>query len=127
MKKVFFVGMHNKPGMLPLDSKTKSGKLIDAIISQLQYHCVKTNLCEIEYFPKEKKEIFAGNLEWNEKYQPTDESIIVLLGSWVHRNFILTNAKIIKLPHPASFMVNVDKDAYLKKAVSLINETAMKN
>lgn len=118
---VFFVGMHNKPGMKPLDSKTMSGKMIDAVIKELSFKCVKTNLCEVEYLPKDKKEIWAGNLAWNSKYQPTDESIIVLLGQWVQKNFLLTNTKIIKLPHPASCMGNVNKENYIKNAITKIN------
>jgi hypothetical protein len=42
--RVIFVGMHNKPGMEPLDSRTKSGKLIDRIINELPIDCIKTNL-----------------------------------------------------------------------------------
>lgn len=119
--KVYFVGMHNKPGMKPLDSLTMSGKMIDAVIKELSAECIKTNLCEVEYFPKDKKEIWAGNLTWSSKYEPTVDSIIVLLGQWVHKNFILTNAKTIKLPHPASCMGNVNKENYIKNAVDKIS------
>jgi hypothetical protein len=116
----FFVGMHNKLGMKPLDSKTMSGKMIDAIIGELPVFCTKTNLCEVDYFPKDKREIWEGNLMWSEKYQPTIDSIIVLLGAWVHKHFLLTNAKIIKLPHPASQFGNVNKEKYVKNAVDKI-------
>jgi hypothetical protein len=121
---VLFVGMHNKPGMKPLDSKTMSGKMIDAVIKELPFKCSKTNLCEVEYFPKDKKEIWSGNLEWNNKYQPTDESIIVLLGQWVQKNFLLTNAKIVKLPHPASCMGSVNKENYIRNAITRIKDAA---
>ena len=118
--KVIFVGMHNKPGMKPLDSKTVSGEMIDSIINQLSVFCIKTNLCEVDYLPKDKREIWAGNLMWSEKYQPTIDSIIVLLGGWVHKHFLLTNAKIIKLPHPAYQFGNVNKEKYVKNAVDKI-------
>jgi len=117
---VLFVGMHNKPGMKPLDSKTMSGKMIDAVIKELPFKCIKTNLCEVEYFPKDKKEIWAGNLTWNSKYEPTTETIIVLLGQWVQKNFLLTNARIVKLPHPASYMGNVNKEKYVRTAIDRI-------
>lgn len=117
---VLFVGMHNKPGMKPLDSKTMSGKMIDAVIKELPFKCTKTNLCEVEYFPKDKKEIWAGNLTWNSKYEPTTETIIVLLGQWVQKNFLLTNARIVKLPHPASCMGNVNKEKYVRTAIDRI-------
>jgi len=116
----FFVGMHNKPEMKPLDSKTMSGKIVDAIINELPVVCTKTNLCEVDYFPKDKREIWAGNLMWSEKYQPTSDSIIVLLGAWVHKHFLLTSAKIIKLPHPASCIYHANKDEYIKNAVDKI-------
>lgn len=118
----FFVGMHNKPGMEPLDTKTKSGKIIDEIIKQLPLFCTKTNLCEVDHFPKDKKEILLGNFGWLIKYQPTTDSIIVLLGNWTHKNFLTTNFKIIKLPHPASCFGSVKKDIYIKKAIEKIKE-----
>jgi len=120
MSRVIFVGMHNKPGMKPLDSKTMSGKMIDAVIKELPFQCTKSNLCEIEYFPKDKKEILVGNITWNQKYEPTPDTIIVLLGQWVQKNFLLTEAQIVKLPHPASCMGSVNKDAYLKTAIERI-------
>lgn len=121
----FFVGMHNKPNMKPLDSKTMSGKIIDAIINELPIFCEKTNMCEVDYMPKEKREIWAHNLEWNEKYQPTTDSIIVLLGGWVHKHFLLTNAKIIKLPHPASSIYHAKKEDYIKNAVDKIKSVLL--
>jgi hypothetical protein len=118
---ILFVGMHNKPGMKPLDSRTMSGKMIDKIIKEIPFKCVKTNLCEVEYLPKDKNEIWAFNLSWNSKYEPSSETIIVLLGRWTQENFLLTNAKIVKLPHPASCMGYVNKEDYIKKAVERIN------
>lgn len=118
----FFVGMHNKPGMYPLDSRTKSGKIIDAIIEELPIFCFKTNLCEIEYFPKDKEEITKGNMLWSDKYQPNSDSIIVLLGYWTQKNFELKKGKIIKLPHPASCFGNLKKEVYVENALNKIKE-----
>src|ERR1035437_2405866 len=116
MKRVIFVGLHNKTGMKPLDSKTKSGKLIDRIIKKCSgINILKTNLCDIDYFPKDKKLIWACNLEWNERQQPTSDTVIVLLGGWVQKNFLLTEAKIIKIAHPASKRSHVDMDDYVEK------------
>lgn len=40
--RIIFVGIHNKPGMEPLDSRTKSGKIIDEVIAGLEgRECVK--------------------------------------------------------------------------------------
>jgi hypothetical protein len=117
----FFVGMHNKPQMKPLDSKTMSGKMIDAIINELPVFCTKTNLCEVDYMPLDRNEILNQNKLWLEKYQPSQDSIIILLGNWVHKNFMFKNAKIIMLPHPASRIGNVNKKAYVQNALDKIN------
>jgi hypothetical protein len=45
MRRVFFVGIHHKPGLPALCSTTKSGKVIDQIIAELpEFECIKTNL-----------------------------------------------------------------------------------
>ena len=88
---VLFVGMHNKVGMKPLDSKTMSGKMIDAVIKELPFKCTKTNLCEVEYLPKDWLEINQHGIDWGEKYKPKENDIVVLLGKWVHDNFFFNN------------------------------------
>ena len=118
--RVIFVGMHNKPNKQPLDSSTMTGKVIDRIIEKIPATCIKTNLCDIDYFPKDKKLIWACNLEWNERQQPTSDTIIVLLGGWVQKNFLLTEAKIIKLTHPAGIFGTKNKDEYVSGAVAKI-------
>ena len=118
--KVIFVGMHNKPNKQPLDSSTMTGKVIDRIIEKIPATCIKTNLCDIDYFPKDKKLIWACNLEWNERQQPTSDTVIVLLGGWVQKNFLLTEAKIIKLNHPAGILGTKNKDEYVSGAVAKI-------
>jgi excinuclease ABC subunit B len=74
----------------------------------------------IDYFPKDKKLIWACNLEWNERQQPTSDTVIVLLGGWVQKNFLLTEAKIIKLTHPAGIFGTKNKDEYVSGAVAKI-------
>lgn len=118
--KVFFVGMHNKPNMQALDSRTATGKVIDKIIEKIPANCIKTNLCNIDYFPKDRKLIWACNLEWNERHQPTSDDIIVLLGRWVQKNFLLTEANIIKLAHPAGIFGTKNKSEYINDAVEKI-------
>lgn len=119
---VFFVGIHNKPGMKPLDSQTMSGKIIDGIIKELPFKCVKTNLCEIEYMPTDWNQINEAGITWGEKYPRKKTDIVVLLGAWVHDNFFWNDCKIVKLPHPASFISRVNKENYIKKAIDKINE-----
>jgi len=118
---VFFVGMHNKPGMKPLDSKTMSGKMIGAVLKELPFKCIKTNLCEVEYLPTDFLEVNNAGIMWHEKYNPHESDIVVLLGKWVQDNFWHDRFKIIKLPHPASCMGNVNKENYIKNAITKIN------
>ena len=117
---VFFVGIHNKPGMSPLDSRTKSGKIIDAIISKLPFECTKTNLCEVEHWPTEKAEISQHNKSWRKKYQPKQKHIIVLLGGWVIKHFSVEHDIIVRIGHPASCMGATNVEKYIEKAVEAI-------
>lgn len=120
LRKVIFVGMFNKPNKQPLDSSTMTGKVIDRIIEKISATCIKTNLCDIDYFPKDKRLIYACNLEWSKRHQPTSDTVIVLLGGWVQKNFLLTEAKIIKLTHPAGIFGTKNKDEYINGAVAQI-------
>lgn len=89
MRRVFFVGIHNKPGKSPLDSSTQTGKFIDGIISLIdkeKAECVKTNLCEKERAAIDR-EIPALNKAWIIKYKPRMGDIIILLGLWTQTNF----------------------------------------
>ncbi len=122
---VFFVGMHNKPGMKPLDSRTTSGEMIDAIIEELPFKCTKTNLFEGEYLPKDFLEINNAGIEWHQKYKPLESDIVVLLGRWVRDNFWHDRFNIVKLPHPASCMGNVNKENYVKNAIHRINNATI--
>lgn len=126
---IYFVGMHNKEGMKPLDSKTFSGKIIDRIISGLNdvtgvyMDCFKTNLCEVEHFP-EDYEVEEERLRWLQKYDPDSENdIIVLLGSWTRSKFPKKLfKKIVFLTHPAHHRSHEAKDLYVNDAiVKIIN------
>lgn len=120
--KIIFVGMHNKPGMQPLDSRTMSGKMINSIIDLLTHKCIKSNLCECEFMPKDSAAISEWNIKWFNKYNPSKSDIVVLLGRWVHENFIVKiDSKVVRLPHPASIMGNVNKEKYIVNAISKIN------
>jgi hypothetical protein len=121
--RVIFVGIHNKPGMEPLDSRTKTGKVIDRIIDQLKpYECIKSNLFDKEYFPISDREIWCANTDWNVTLEPAPKDIIILLGNWTHKHFILTPGKIIKLAHPASFMYRSKEktEEYINSSVEKI-------
>ena len=118
--RVFFVGMHNKPGKLPLDSSTMTGKVIDRIISEISVECIKTNLCDIDYFPKDKVLINECNIEWYYKHNPNSKDIVILLGRWVQQNFRLTIAKTLKFTHPAGIYGTKNKEQYILNSIELI-------
>jgi hypothetical protein len=50
--KIVFVGLHNKPGLPPLCSTTKTGKIIDIICSHFNgVEFEKKNIFPVEYLP----------------------------------------------------------------------------
>lgn len=108
--KIFFVGMHNKPGLKPLCSSTKTGKIIDAVIIRLDCECVKTNLCDTDYIPDN---VPYHAQAWHCRFVPEPEDYIVLLGHWVQQNFVKSQGIIIKVPHPASILGASNVQKYL--------------
>ena len=102
MKRIIFVGMHNKEGMKPLDSHTKTGKIIDAVILKIKAECVKSNLCNTDYFVDDSYELLLQNKEWLERIEPSNEDIVITLGQWVYDNLQRGDFKIIRSKHPAS-------------------------
>lgn len=105
--------------MQPLDSQTKSGKTIDALIEKLEIECIKTNLCDLEYAPK-GNELKEQALKWHDRNIATKDDMIVLLGRWVHDAFDKRNFTIVKLPHPAAFNVFARQDDYVNNALQRI-------
>lgn len=55
--KIVFVGIHNKPGLKPLDSSTVTGKIVDEIISHFpDVEFEKQNIFPVDYLPLEAEE-----------------------------------------------------------------------
>lgn len=105
--KVIFVGLHNKPGMKPLDSRTKSGKLVDRTIRfcPIGPEYVKSNLFDWEFIP-DKSEWDRWNNDWFNRIDPGKDDIIILLGALTQRAFHAQGnyqmIKKIRIGHPAS-------------------------
>jgi hypothetical protein len=121
--RVIFVGLHNKPGMKPLDSKTKSGKLIDRIIGELprKIEVVKSNLFNFDKLP-DKSTFHLFRDEWYWSILPGDDDIIVLLGAMTHTEF-LSNIRcraFIKVAHPASKRSHEEMNEYVLKTTEKI-------
>lgn len=118
--RVIFVGMHNKPDQPPLCSSTKSGKLIDRIAKNFTH--VKTNLYDVDYYPKGIEEKYELSCDWLSRINPAENEIVVLLGQEVHDNCIYESKNIIKFPHPSSQRSHEQMDAYVKYAIEKINQ-----
>jgi hypothetical protein len=119
MNRVIFVGIHNKPEMKPLDSRTRSGKTIDQIISKLNADCVKTNLYEVDYYPA-VKEMSSLQWQWFKKYTPSSCDVVVLLGRSVQQDFFNCLAKKVKVPHPSLQFAKLSREQYIEKVVKEI-------
>jgi hypothetical protein len=116
--KILFVGIHNKPNTKPLDSSTKSGKLIDKIIVSLPQHtCIKTNLFDLNEIPKEIK---THQELWINTHNPTNNDIIILLGNNVHKFFPQTQSKTIKIKHPSAIWSKQSQENYISETIKKI-------
>lgn len=122
MKRVIFVGLHNKPGMKPLDSRTKSGKLIDRVIEKCRHlgmNILKTNLYDVDKMPG-MDEMDNLQFDWVERVELFKDDVVVLLGAKVHDNFPDLPLLIpIKVAHPASKRSRVDMNDYVEKHLNL--------
>jgi hypothetical protein len=126
MKRIIFVGMNNKPGVSPLCSSTKSGKLIDSVIWELRAQTIglgddriiKSNLFDLDHFP----ETTGFNYEWCDRVGYRCDDIIVTLGASVHENFKKSPYKVVALGHPSAVWSNRKKFDYVDNAVRLISE-----
>lgn len=126
MDKVFFIGVHNKPGLRPLCASTRSGKMIDQIIGQLKAKCVKTNFINANEAPNKLSfaEREAAGWYWIIRTPYKSGDTVVLLGKYVQKYFphwLLLESEIIEIPHPAYPKSKEAKQLYIEAAVDQIN------
>ncbi len=116
--------MHNKPGKPPLCSSTKTGKIIDAIIKQLDFEdCIKTNLMDVDVMPNDYSTVKALATDWVIRIKPSEYDIIILLGTFVQFNFPrVATRKKIKAAHPGSLWSSVKEQLYIASIVNKIKE-----
>jgi hypothetical protein len=119
-RRVIFVGMHNKPDKVALCSSTKSGKLVDRVALAGNFTHIKTNLYNVDYYPKSEieKSILAN--DWIVRVDPAEPDVIVLLGAEVHNNFKHSSKYIVKIPHPSSQWSHEQMNTYVENAVKKI-------
>lgn len=122
VRKIIFVGLHNKPDKMPLCKSTKSGKLIERIIDPLRHRGIKvlkTNLFDVDHVPnRERMNELA--FDWIERVKLFKDDIVVLLGQMVHDNFPDLPVKTIKIAHPASKRSHVEMDKYVSDTIDKI-------
>lgn len=125
--RIIFVGLHNKPHMAPLDSGTKTGKLVDRIIKELPKgtEVVKTNILDVEELVP-SNQFYKYVNEWYWTNLPVHDDIIVLLGALtqdIHGILQRPSGKIIRVAHPASKRSHVSMDEYVKNVSEKIINT----
>lgn len=116
---IYFVGIHNKPGMAALDSRTYTGKIIDMIIAEVG-EGVKTNFADLDYPPPCP---YIHSMRWHEKHQVAPGDTIVLLGKYVQEHFAYTaDAHYLCVDHPSAFRVRADVAGYVERVAASILE-----
>lgn len=119
--KIIFVGLHNKPDKMPLCHTTKTGKLVSRIIKNFPtMEILKTNLFNVDYYPRNSNGRYELAMEWTFTYSPDVDDIIVLLGAATHKNFQPTFGNVIKAAHPASKRSHKDMDDYVRNVSNQI-------
>jgi hypothetical protein len=121
--RVIFVGVHNKVGMTPLDSKSVSGKRVDAIIARVGIkEYVKTNLFDDLKIPVSPTDVKSLIAFWELKYRPSENDIVVLLGGIVQHLFPKgIECKRIRVAHPSLQYSKVKPDEYISSVAEKIN------
>jgi hypothetical protein len=118
--RIIFVGVHNLPGKTPLDSTTKSGKIIDAVIAGLPgRECVKTNLFDCDKVPEAYLVRCELILDWIQRVKLGKDDIVILLGGQVIKHFPKgLPSRNLCWSHPAQRQVS--SSAYIEHALIAI-------
>ena len=110
--------------MSPLDSGTKTGKLVDRIIKELppKTEVVKSNILDAEeMIPVTKMYKYVD--EWHWTHLPVSDDIIVLLGAatqTIYKVHSRNIGKVIRAAHPASKWSHVDMNEYVLRVSKAI-------
>lgn len=130
MRKVFFIGVHNKPGLTPLCSSTRSGKVIDRIIEKVNAKCYKTNFIDDTSRPPKLSplEMVKFGLDWIFRTQYKGGDAVVFLGKWVQEYFphwLLMGSNIVEVNHPAYPKSKEAIEDYIQDTADQINKIVM--
>ena len=121
--KIFFTGIHNKPGRTPLSGLTKSGKVVDRIISLIEnVECIKTNLFDTLFMPNWTEREFLAN-KWHDFYRPAIGDVVVLFGCHVQRHFVKKpGPKYVHVGHPSQVMTKKATEDYVLRVAILVSK-----
>lgn len=133
--KIIFVGLSNKINLEPLASSTKSGALINEIITQINCDCIKTNLVnfapvnvkgKLRYPNSEEMEIGFDNLR--SIISQNEPCIVVGLGAIVCKKLDKKVENFVKIKHPAyiSTYKRHQKSEYILDSVNKITKILQK-
>ena len=111
--------MHDKPNMTPLDSKSRSGKLIDRIIELTHTRCVKTNLYNVTSWP-DTHDAYNDVLKWAQRVEYTSDDLIICLGACVQDVFKKGLIPFIKIGHPSAVWSKEKQVEYIELAIKRI-------
>lgn len=128
MRKIVFVGVHNKPGLGALCSTTKTGKWVDAVIDRLkvlgiQNSVIKSNLFDLDYLPSDRqheKEKYV--VEWVKRVDfNCSWDVAVSLGNEVNKCLRCTTGRTIRnellIRHPGRYS---EKELWVETTAFLI-------
>ena len=118
MKRVIFVGIHNKPGLPPLCSSTRTGKVIDQIAMNVSPECQRANLFPVNYLPHdlEERERFIDQFEIDEN------AVYVGLGKIVCDALHRMDVPLLAVHHPGHILRIGKVQEYVTHVVDRIHE-----
>ncbi len=124
--KIIFVGLHNKPNKTPLDSSTRSGKLIDRIINEGGFDAGKTNLFDVDAMPIIDNDKARLLKIFQHRNRLNKSKLFILLGNDVNKYFPQHFFRFISIYHPASRRSHQQMNDYVKDAIKKINAAISK-
>lgn len=124
LMRIIFVGIHNKPSMAPLDSRTNSGRKVDGASAQIKavwpgVEVVKSNYFDRDDLPVAYDCYSKYNFkQWADRVNFDQlHDIAIPLGAIVHNEFVRGAPKgflFKQVPHPSFCPLNEFLEAVMK-------------
>jgi hypothetical protein len=120
--KIIFIGICNKKGFEPLDSKTPSGQRIDDVVKNFPYHeCVRMNLFDSFAVPdRHKVDTYID--DFFDRANIKEKDVCVLLGGTVQKHLgEELSCKRIYAPHPSPLHARFSHSNYVRLVTDMLN------